>query len=173
MPASVSPVAPRASRIPGVLRIRPARGGFTLVELIAVVTVLSIIAFMAAPSFQSMIAMQRVRNAALDVSSSLVLARSEAVKRNATVSMAASGAAWTGGWTVAVGAETVRSFGPYNGLTIAASAGNALSVGNDGRLTGGTQTFQVAPSSGATSASTVCVQISQTGRVASSAGVCS
>jgi type IV fimbrial biogenesis protein FimT len=144
------------------------------VELIAVVTVLAIIAFMAAPSFSSMIALQRVRAAALDVSSSLVLARSEAVKRNATVSMAASGAAWTGGWTVAVGAETVRSFGPYDGLTIAASAGNTLSVGNDGRLTGGgTQTFQVAPSSGATSASTVCVQISQTGRVASSTGACS
>ncbi|KAF7962832.1 general secretion pathway protein GspH [Cupriavidus sp. UYMU48A] len=152
---------------------RVARAGFTLVEMIAVVTILAIITFAAAPSFSSMIAMQRVRGAALDLSSSLLLARSEAVKRNANVSMSTTGVAWTGGWTVSVGAETVRSFGPYQGLTIAASGGNALSVGNDGRLAGGTLTFQVAPSSAASNASTVCVQISPTGRVASSTGVCS
>ncbi|KWR90096.1 GspH/FimT family pseudopilin [Cupriavidus sp. IDO] len=151
---------------------RPAHAGFTLIELMTAVVVLAIVAFAAAPSFSSMLAQQRVRGAALDLSSSLLLARSEAVKRNATVSVAATGTAWTGGWTVAAGAETVRSFGAYQGLSIVASGGNTLSVGNDGRLTGGALTFQVAPSTGASNASTVCVQISATGRVASSTGAC-
>ncbi|MBB3008878.1 GspH/FimT family pseudopilin [Cupriavidus alkaliphilus] len=153
-------------------RRRPARRGFTLIELLCALSVLAILAVAAAPSFATLIAGQRVRSASLDLASALVLARSEAVKRNATVSLAPAGAAWTAGWTVSAGAETVRSFGPYGGLTITPSADGGLAVGNDGRLTGAAMTFEFAPG-GETSATTrVCVQVSETGRIASTTGAC-
>lgn len=152
---------------------RLARCGFTLVELLCALTVLAILALAAAPSFSSLISSQRVRGASLDLTSALVLARSEAVKRNATVTLAATGAAWTAGWRVTAGAETVRSFGPYGGLTITPSAAGALALGNDGRLTGAAMSFEVAPSGDTSAASRVCVQVSETGRVASATGACS
>ncbi|MDQ0141070.1 GspH/FimT family pseudopilin [Cupriavidus necator] len=156
------------------LRSRPheRRRGFTLIELMCAVSVLAILAVAAAPSFATLIATQRARGAALDLTSALVLARSEAVKRNATVSLAPAGAAWTAGWTVAAGAQTVRTFGPYSGLTITPSAAGGLALGNDGRLTGAAMTFEVAPSGDASAAARVCVQVSETGRVASATGAC-
>ncbi|MGO4611334.1 Tfp pilus assembly protein FimT/FimU, partial [Variovorax sp. 2RAF20] len=62
-----------------------AERGFTLIELLVTLTVPSIIAFAAAPSFSSLIATQRARNASLDLSAALTLTRSEAVKRNSSV----------------------------------------------------------------------------------------
>jgi len=152
---------------------RPTRRGFTLIELLCAMSVLAILAVVAAPSFSSLIANQRVRGASLDLTSALLLARSEAVKRNATVTLAATGAAWTAGWAVTAGPETVRSFGPYGGLTITPSAAGALALGNDGRLTGAAMTFEVAPNGDTAAASRVCVQVSETGRVASATGACS
>ena len=146
--------------------------GFTLVELMCTLAVLAILAFAAAPSFASLMAGQRVRSASLDLSSALLLARSEAVKRNATVTLAPTGAAWTAGWAVSAGAETVRTFGPYASLTITPSAAGALSVGNDGRLAGAAMRFEIAPANDTTVSLRVCVQVSETGRVASETGAC-
>ncbi|SOZ15086.1 putative TYPE 4 FIMBRIAL PILIN RELATED TRANSMEMBRANE PROTEIN, pilE family [Cupriavidus taiwanensis] len=149
-----------------------ARRGFTLIELLCALSVLAILAVAAAPSFTALIAGQRVRSASLDLASALVLARSEAVKRNATVSLAPAGAAWTAGWAVSVGAETVRSFGPYGGLAITPSAAGGLAVGNDGRLTGAAMTFEFAPAGDTSATTRVCVQVSETGRIASTNGAC-
>lgn len=153
-------------------RRRPACRGFTLIELLCALSVLAILAVAAAPSFAALIAGQRVRSASLDLASALVLARSEAVKRNATVSLAPAGSAWTAGWTVSAGAETVRSFGPYGGLTITPSAAGGLALGNDGRLTGAAMTFELAPSGETAATARVCVQVSETGRIASTTGAC-
>ncbi|SOZ36887.1 GspH/FimT family pseudopilin [Cupriavidus neocaledonicus] len=149
-----------------------ARRGFTLIELLCALSVLAILAVAAAPSFAALIASQRVRSASLDLASALVLARSEAVKRNAMVSLAPAGAAWTAGWTVSAGAETVRSFGPYGGLTITPSSAGGLVLGNDGRLTGAAMTFEFAPSGETAATTRVCVQVSETGRIASTSGAC-
>ncbi|BDB23038.1 GspH/FimT family pseudopilin [Cupriavidus sp. P-10] len=147
--------------------------GFTLVELMCTLAVLAILAFAAAPSFASLMAGQRVRSASLDLSSALLLARSEAVKRNATVTLGPTGAAWTAGWAVSAGAQTVRTFGPYGGLTITPSAAGAVALGNDGRLTGAAMRFELAPANDTAAALRVCVQVSETGRVASDTGACS
>ncbi|QRQ87036.1 GspH/FimT family pseudopilin [Cupriavidus oxalaticus] len=146
--------------------------GFTLVELMCTLAVLAILAFAAAPSFASLMAGQRVRSASLDLSSALLLARSEAVKRNATVTLAPTGAAWTAGWTVSAGAETVRTFGPYGGLAITSSAAGAVVLGNDGRLAGAAMRFELAPANDTSAALRACVQVSETGRVASDTGAC-
>lgn len=80
---------------------RRARG-FTLPELLAVVTILAILATVAAPSFSELIASQRAKGAATDVFTALLRTRSEAIKRNTDVTLAPKTAGgWEGGWTVA------------------------------------------------------------------------
>ena len=156
------------------IHVAPHRraGGFTLTELLVTMSVLAIVATAALPSFSQFIASQRVRSAASDLASAFTLMRSEAVKRNTSTTLAPDGSTWSAGWVVSAGAERLRGYGPYAGITITTSGGNTLSVGNDGRPGNGSQTFQVAMVDGST-ANAVCVQISGTGRVAAIAGACS
>ncbi|MFN4005772.1 MAG: GspH/FimT family pseudopilin [Hylemonella sp.] len=91
-------------------RCRPAARGFTLIEIMVVVTVLAVLASLVAPSFRNMILSNRVATAASALQVSLNLARSEAVRRgaDARVTIAANGAAgqWDNGWTVFVDRTT-------------------------------------------------------------------
>ena len=73
--------------------------GFTLIELLTVVTMVAILAALAAPSFQQLIANYRVRGAAESVINGLNLARAEAARRNTPVALTLD--ANSAGWTVA------------------------------------------------------------------------
>lgn len=84
------------------LRIRRSERGFTAVELMIVVVIIAIMAAMAGPWMGQMVRTQRLRTASFDLNSSLQLARSEAVKRNVSVTMlpVGGGTNWKGGWTI-------------------------------------------------------------------------
>jgi len=84
-----------------IARRAPASGGFTLIELLVVVTILAIMAGLAAPSMSRLIANQRVRAIATDLQLALVKARAEAIKRNKDVTVAPTGGNWTAGWSIA------------------------------------------------------------------------
>ena len=60
--------------------------GFTLIELMVVVTVMAVSATLAAPGFSQLIANYRVRSGAAGIINGLNYARSEAVRRNSAVS---------------------------------------------------------------------------------------
>lgn len=85
--------------------------GFTLVELMIVVVILAILSSLAAPAFSELIASQRVRAGASGLYESLILARSEAIKRNASVSLTPTSGNLGSGWRVllADGATSIRS----------------------------------------------------------------
>lgn len=80
--------------------------GFTLIELLVAVAILAVLAALAAPSFNEAILSNRLASYANSFVASVQLARSEAIKRNATVVMcrSADGAScatsgtWQQGW---------------------------------------------------------------------------
>ena len=61
---------------------RVRQGGFTAIELMMTLAVVAILAALAAPSFQQLIATQRIKSVASALNESLWVARSEALKRN-------------------------------------------------------------------------------------------
>lgn len=81
--------------------------GFTLIELMITVAVMAVMVAVAAPSFTDILTAQRMRSVAYDMTSDLVLARSEAVKRSADVNIEPSASGWAGGWTVRVPSTAV------------------------------------------------------------------
>ena len=78
--------------------------GFTLVEMIIAVAIAAIVLGMGVPGFQQLIRANRTVTEVNRLVTALSLARSEAVKRNATVAMrpsaAIAGVNWENGWVV-------------------------------------------------------------------------
>lgn len=90
--------------------LRPTESGFTLVELLVVVVVLGILASLGASGFQSLIQSQQAKNASFEIFSSLSLARSEAIKRNDSVTLTPTDATnWGKGWAITSAAGIIKS----------------------------------------------------------------
>ena len=82
-------------------RLAARATGFTLVELVVVVTILAIGAVAALPSLADAMRIQRVRAATTDLTSALLMARSEAIKRASQIQLTPRSAGdWTTGWSV-------------------------------------------------------------------------
>lgn len=67
-----------------------ARRGFTLIELLVVVAVMTILAAIAAPSMTGLINANRLSGQAGELTATIQLARSEAIRRNARVTVCPS-----------------------------------------------------------------------------------
>jgi len=64
--------------------------GFTLPELLIVLTVLAVLMAAGLPSFGEFVRNQRLKTASFDLFSTLVMSRSEAINRNASVTVTPS-----------------------------------------------------------------------------------
>jgi type IV fimbrial biogenesis protein FimT len=109
----------KAMRMPLEVARRPSTRGFTLVELLTTMVVMALMLAVGVPSFQSFVASQRTKSAATELMSALMIARSEAVKRNATVTVAPLAAgSWGQGWTVMRGTLLLNQQEALQGLTV-------------------------------------------------------
>jgi type IV fimbrial biogenesis protein FimT len=101
--------------------------GFTLVEIMVVVTIVAVLGSVAAPSFTGLIASQRLKGASSDLFSALLRARSEAIKRNTEVSLTPTTASqWPSGWTIPNPADSgnkLDEHGPLPGVAVTGPAG--------------------------------------------------
>jgi type IV fimbrial biogenesis protein FimT len=151
-------------------RVRGA-SGFTLTELMITILIVAILMAVAAPSFQSIIAGQRIKSATYDMFSTLTFARSEAIKRSANVTVAQASGGWQNGWTVTAGSVTLSQQEAIQGVAIAASA-VSVTYRQDGRITAaGSQTFAITSSVSA-GVSDRCVTTEVSGLPKSKVGAC-
>lgn len=170
-----SPVITLASRLPSA---SVKEKGFTLIELMTVLLILAVLATLAAPSFKSLIVNQRVKSAISDLQASLFLARSEAVKRAAQVSVVPDSGDWKNGWVICVDANGNSSCDTGEmvierrlplSIGVASISGSGITYRSDGRLSAGAATIK-ASASGVNGVMERCVLIDLSGRPSVSVG---
>lgn len=148
---------------------RRARG-FTITEMMMSIAVLAILVGLAAPGFREIILSQAVKTASFDLFSNLVVARSEAITRNTTVSVTPAGGNWSNGWTITEsGGEVVRRHDQLAQVLIAGPG--AVTFNGAGRLTTGSTSLSLMANGGQAS-HTRCIDIGLGGRPATKKGAC-
>lgn len=156
--------------------------GFTLVELMVVVVILTILAMLAQPSFKFMLDRFEANSAAEGVISAWNLARSEAMNRAGDVRMIADSACaagrWECGWQIQANASsgtpnTVNQVAAFSRVTVASTAGsNAFTFDRMGYPTvRGIHGFFVTPRSTTSDYNNILVCIDGGGRAVKQTGV--
>ena len=156
--------------------VRPSASrvhGFTLVELMVTITIMAIMMMFAAPSFNTLVANQRVRNASYDLMSAIVLTRSQAISANTSVNMESDANGWTNGWTVVKDTTIFNSQSAFSNLSIEDSAGSStLTYGRDGRLVAGSTKFTIKPAVDMSGVDARCLSIGLSGMPTLAKGAC-
>lgn len=140
--------------------------GFNLLELIVTVAIVGILAGIGFPSFQELLASQRVRAGSSALYDSMIIARSEALKRNSSASFVIAAS----GWSVQVDGENVHVQEALSGLSFDPATAT-VQYGPTGRLTSGANTAITVAGTG-TSVER-CIRLDTTGRPRTTAGACS
>jgi type IV fimbrial biogenesis protein FimT len=116
------------------------QAGFTLIELMLVIVIGAILVGIGAPSFRDLVLSTRIKNGASDIYSTLIYARSEAIKRGSNVTVTPVSSLWTNGWAVAAGGTTLKNQDAVTNIKIECPSGtpcaDTLTYRRDGRLDG-------------------------------------
>lgn len=129
-----------------------------------------ILATIAIPSFQSLTQSQRAKNASFELFASLNLARSEAIKRNADVTVTPVSGNWQDGWDIsASGVSGIRTQRAIKGIVITGGPASVV-YAKTGRTAAAS--FQIDVSATAT-ANVRCIKIELSGMPRSTKGACS
>ena len=142
--------------------------GFSLIELLVVITILGVLLALSLPNFQNVIESTTTNSQVKMLLTTLNLARSEAIKRGSNVAICASSDGvdcaagnWTNGWLVFVdnnadangaagsvdaGDTIIRVFDALGASTVLTFGVNLFQYNNQGfSATAGVQTFKICP----------------------------
>lgn len=144
--------------------------GFTITETMLAVAVLAILVGLAAPGFREIILSQAVKTASFDLFSHLVVARSEAITRNTTVTVTPAGGNWANGWTITdSGGDVVQQQNAFAQVLMAGPA--TITFNGVGRLTTGSTSISLM-ANGGKAAHNRCIEIDLGGRPLAKKGAC-
>ena len=116
--------------------------GFSLIEMMVVISIVAILAAIAIPSFQSIIRNQRIKNSSYEMFTSLMVARSEAIKRNTDITVApVTAGSWKDGWTISAGGTVLKNQEALKGIAVS-GAPASLTYKRTGRLSAAATPFQ-------------------------------
>lgn len=150
--------------------------GFTLIEMLVTLAIFAVLLMIAIPSMRPFLQSQSVKNASMDINSTVALARSEAIKRNATVDVTANSTTdWSQGWVVSqtTPAATIRKQPALGNIVITPANGGSFSFDGNGRMTTTEAKFTIKPLN-KTGSQPLCltVTVGATGRVESTKVTC-
>ena len=135
----------------------PNARGFTLIELVIVVVMIAILSALAFPSMRSFIVRNRVRDAASDIFIVLNQARSEALKRNVTITLSPiTAGSWLSGWHIVdpVTGGDLEAHQPLQAINMSMTGPANVRYQSTGRLTvAAAVAFNISASSGSYTAS--------------------
>ena len=144
-----------------------------MVELLTVMSILVIILGVMAPSFGEFMAAQQAKGLSYDLTGDLMLARNEALKRNASVTVSRGGASWAQGWrVVSVSAgvpESLSTRNPAAQSVTVTGAPATITFDFNGRVSSPAATVRITISS---QSSSRCVQLDPSGRARALHGAC-
>ena len=143
--------------------------GFTMVELLTVMSILVIILGVMAPSFSEFLAAQQAKGLSYDLTGDLMLARNEALKRNASVTVSRGSAGWEQGWSVVSDGESLSTRNPAAQSVTVTGAPATITFDFNGRVSSPAATVRITISSHTSSR---CVQLDPSGRARAIHGAC-
>jgi type IV fimbrial biogenesis protein FimT len=149
--------------------------GFSLVELATTITIIAVLAGIAAPSMTSLMARHRVQDASTDLFVTLLKARSEALTLNGEVSVLPVGGDWASGWQIPDPGNAGKFFDvhqPVSSIAISLSGASSVTYQFNGRIrsSGGVK-FNIR-SSVMGQATGACIAVDPSGRPYSQDGPC-
>jgi type IV fimbrial biogenesis protein FimT len=157
--------------MPCPARARRSVAGFTMTELVVTMALAAILATVAIPSFNTLIANQRARTYASELFATLVRTRSEAIERNANITLSPKTGGWSSGWQIFDPAgNLLEDRGTAVGVTVAGPAG--VTYRPSGRLqAGAAPAFLITTPSGPAT-NPQCVSVDLSGRPNMKAAAC-
>ena len=144
-----------------------------MVELLTVMSILVIILGVMAPSFGEFMAAQQAKGLSYDLTGDLMLARNEALKRNASVTISPAVAGWAQGWSVVSVSggvpESLSTRNPAAQSVTITGAPATITFDFNGRVSSPAASVRITISS---QSSSRCVQLDPSGRARAVHGAC-
>lgn len=150
---------------------RQRQRGLTLPELMTVLVIMAVLGAIAAPAYGNWVAAMRARATSTDLHTALTVARSEAIKRNAEITLAPAAGGWLAGWRIAAPGDAARLLHSHPAVAVASIEGpERVTYLANGRIKGSTlPEFEITAKTGG---ELRCVAVDLSGRPTQTQAAC-